>query len=301
MQADMTDVVQDWEKAADEGEQGGEKDAEGGDQGAGKGLEGGDQGSEKDAEGHDAGAKKPAGTLKVEHDIEEERKRIAAEKADLARRGYELREMKKKYEKRLEGEKAPDEIELTDVQLEQLLEAHDADPKMRVQIIKQIAKQASKGAEVKATDAIEIKNMKSAQDQYLSTNWPDLAKDDSELRVNLEKAKTVLRIGDSPFSDFLSMGALMLMRLPEFVKAAEDRGRSEALGQKIEGKRKDKIKDKLPPNLGSAPARKANEEPGASDNYGLTPEQMDVARKNFGFTKPQQFKWYAQNLKTARG
>lgn len=234
-------------------------------------------------------------------DLEAERKRIEEDRKEINRTAYEVRKLKEKLKEKEAAAAAPksEDIELTDAQLEALEEAHGSDPKMRVQIMKQIAKQNSKGVELKATDAIEIKNLKAQQDAYLSQNWPDLAKEDSELRGHLDKAKSLLRVEDSPFSDFLAMGSLMLARLPELIKAAEDRGRNAALPKNLEDNRKKAIKDGKPAAGGTPPKKDA--EPAESNNYGLTADQMEVAKKNFGFTKPQQFKWYAANLKAARG
>jgi len=230
-------------------------------------------------------------------DIEAEKKKIAEERAALNRQSYEIRKATKKLKEKETAEK-PGEIELTDAQFEQLIETHDADPKMKVQIMKQMAKQIAKGTEVKATEAVEIKQLKSEQDHYLSSNWPDLGKEDSELRGNIDRAKSMLRVEDHPFSDFLSMASVMLMRLPEFVKAAEERGRASALKGKVEDKRKETIKGNKSSTGGEPPKEKeANE----SNNYGLSADQMETAKKAFGFKTPQQFKWYAANLKTARG
>ena len=256
----------------------------------------GDAGEEdaKPAAGAKADEKPPA------IDLEAERKRIEEDRKEINRTAYEVRKLKEKLkEKEAAAAAKPEEIELTDTQFEQLLEAHEADPKMRVQIYKQIAKQINKGTEVKATEAIEIKNLKAQQDAYLSQNWPDLSKEDSELRGHLDKAKSMLRVDDSPFADFLAMGSLMLARLPELIKAAEDRGRNAALPKNIEDHRKKAIKDGKPA-AGATPLKK-EAEPAESNNYGLTADQMEVAKKNFGFSKPQQFKWYAANLKSARG
>lgn len=233
-------------------------------------------------------------------DLEAERKRIEEDRKEINRTAYEVRKLKEKLkEKEAAAAAKPEDLELSDTQFEQLLEAHESDPKMRLQIYKQIAKQINKGTEVKATDAIEIKNLKAQQDAYLSQNWPDLSKEDSELRGHLDKAKSLLRVEDSPFSDFLAMGSLMLARLPELIKAAEDRGRNASLPKNLEDNRKKAIKDGKPAAGGTPPKKDA--EPAESNNYGLTADQMEVAKKNFGFTKPQQFKWYAANLKAARG
>ena len=235
-------------------------------------------------------------------DLEAERKRIEEDRKEINRTAYEVRKLKeslKKKEKEAAAAPKPEDIELTDAQFEQLIEAHDSDPKMKVQIMKQMAKQISKGTEIKATEAIEIKNLRAQQDAYLNQNWPDLAKEDSELRGHLAKAKEMLRVEDSPFSDFLAMGSLMLARLPEFIKAAEERGRLSAMPSNLEQNRKKAIKDGKPA-AGATPPKK-DSEPAESNNYGLTADQMETAKKNFGFTKPQQFKWYSQNLKSARG
>jgi hypothetical protein len=219
---------------------------------------------------------KPAETI----DLEAERKRIEEDRKEINRTAYEVRKLKEKLKEKEAAAAAP--------------KPEDIEPKMKLQIYKQIAKQTSKGTEVKATEAIEIKNIKEQQDSYLARNWPDITKEDSELRGHLDKAKSILRVEDSPFSDFLAMGSLMLARMPEFIKAAEERGRAAAMPDN----RKKAIKDGKPPAGGTPPNKQ--DEPAESNNYGLSAEQMEVAKKNFGFTKPQQFKWYSQNLKSAR-
>jgi hypothetical protein len=234
-------------------------------------------------------------------DIEAERRKLEEDRKEINRDAFEVRQLKKKLKEK-EAAAQTEDIELTDAQFEQLFEAHGSDPKMQVQIYKQLAKQMNKGTEVKATEAIEIKNLKQQQDSYLATNWPDLAKEDSELRGHLERAKSVLRVEDSPFSDFLAMGSIMLARLPEFIKAAEERGRTAALSGNVEGQRKQAIKDKKSlPSVSAPPARTREGELSESNNYGLSDSQMETAQKNFGFKTPQQFKWYAMNLKSAKG
>jgi hypothetical protein len=93
------------------------------------------------------------------------------------------------------------------------------------------------------------------------------------------------------------MASLNLIKMPQLIRDAEERGRQAALKGKVETKRKESIKGNQPPN-GDKPPKK--EEGDASNNFGLTAEQMEVAKKNFGFTRPDQFKWYAMNLKTAQ-
>ena len=283
------DTVQDWESAPVAAEKNEVSTDDAGESGAPATVT-----AEQPAAAEGEKADKPEAPA---FDIEAERKRIADERRALNRDSYEVRQLKKKLKEK-EAAK-PDEIELTDAQFEQLIETHQSDPKMQVQIMKQMAKQIAKGSEVKATDAVEIKQMKTEMDGYLSTNFPDLAKEDSELRGSLEKARSILRVEDHPFADFLSMAGIMFKRLPELVKAAEERGRADAMKGAVESRRKETIKGNKPASGGTPPDKKG--EPSEGNNYGLTAEQMETAKKNFGFSRPQQFKWYAANLRTAQG
>lgn len=229
-----------------------------------------------------------------DNDIAAKLKEIEETKKAIAREAYEVRKLKQKLKDK-EGA-TPAEIELSDAQFEALLAEHGDDKRMQVQIMKQMAKQIAKGEKVDAVKTVEMQQLKREQDHFLATNFPDISKEDSELRASVDRAKAMLGIDDSPYADWFAMASIQMVQMPQIIKAAEERGRQAALKGKTEDARKAAIKG----NQGTKPASALpSGTPDAANNYGLTPQQMETAKNVFKFKTPEQLKWYAQNLKTA--
>lgn len=226
--------------------------------------------------------------------IEEERAELEAQKKAIAAQAFEVRKLRKELKQKKEA--VPEDITLNDSQFEALLNEHQGDARMQVQIMKQMAKQIAKGEKVDTVKTVQMQQMRQKQSEFLSANFPDLAKEDSPFRLEVEQAKGLLGLDDdNPDSDWYATASVVMARIPQLLKMAQDQGRQEALKGKTESARKAGIKAQQGPADKKVPS--GNGEPTASNNYGLNAQQLETAKKNFGFTKPEQFKWYAQNLK----
>lgn len=230
--------------------------------------------------------------------IEDQKKKLEDERKEINRIGFEVRQLRKQLKDQADAKATPADIELTDSQFEALMTEHGDDPRMRVQLMKQMAKQIAKGEKLDAVKTVERQRVIGIQNQFLSQNFPDLAKDDSPMRTEVEQAKGILDISDRPDADFLATAAVIMARVPQMIKDAEERGKSLALKGKGEKARVAAIKGAQAP---TATTTTATDKSDASNNFGLTAQQMETAKKNFGFTRPEQFKWYAQNLKATAG
>jgi hypothetical protein len=185
--------------------------------------------------------------------------------------------------------KTEDETPLTPTQLRELLKEHHDDPDMMFNIMDYMAKQAAKGVKVEAINETQVATTKKDVDSTLLEQFPDLAKDDSELRQDVETIKERFFIDKShPLSDFLSIAAMSLINLPKALENAKDEGKREALGEKAEATRKKNVKEtKLTPK-GKVTGK-------ASKLAGLSPDQAATATQ-IGLTG-NQLKIYARLLK----
>jgi hypothetical protein len=227
--------------------------------------------------------------------IEEERAELEAQRKALAAQAFEVRKLRKELKQKKES--TPDEITLNDAQFEALLAEHQGDAKMQVQIMKQMARQIAKGEKVDAVKTVQQQQLRQKQAEFLSSNFPDLAQDDSPFRLEVEQAKGLLGLDDdNPDADWYATASVVMAKIPQLIKMAQEQGRQEALKGKTESARKASIRGQQMP-AGTARPAVSKDEPSASNNYGLTSQQMETAKNNFGFTRPEQFKWYAQNLK----
>ncbi len=175
------------------------------------------------------------------------------------------------------------ETVFTDSQLVSLLEEHKDDAPTLLQVVKHVAKQSAKGAEKGAIDQAAMSGTKKELDGFLSTTYPDLSTDGSEIRVVVDQTKDRLGLSDHPYGDFLGTGAMLLQNIESFTAQAREEGKQEALKEVADGKRKEDIKKKLPAS------------PGGGKKKGSDVISSDVLKtaKQMGLNKAQT-KIYAQ-------
>ena len=223
-------------------------------------------------------------------ELQKELDRLKAEKEKLQkdrdRAFYNLRKAKAENK----PDKKDSEVEFSDTQLLQLIEEHRDDPAVMLQLMKQVSKQQGKAQAVDAVKAAEIKQVKSQMDNFLVENFPAYVQDETVESQELTKAKALLSIDDHPFSDFLSVAGMMLMRLPAIQKEAFENGKAEALKKNGEDTRKRNIRES---NLG--PGKPKTKAAVVSD----TEKIAKANAKQMGMTE-SQYKRYLQLLKGAK-
>lgn len=208
-----------------------------------------------------------------------------AQLQDLIRKNKDLN--RALHEERQRGKAkgdGKDEVVLTDQQIEGLLTEYKDDPKTLLNIIKYQAQVAAKGAAKDATTSADVAKRKQELEGFLYKNYPDLTRDDSDLRMAVNKAKTELGIEDHPFGEFFATAATNLMAMPHLLKNAYDKGRKDAEEGNAEKSRKELVKGSgLTPGKGKAKAEGAPSAPEMSDvakRLGLkSPQQMALLRK----------------------
>ncbi len=168
------------------------------------------------------------------------------------------------------------ETVFTDAQLINLIEEHKDDPATQLQIMKHVAKQHAKGAQEGAVDQAAISSTKKELDGFLSTTYPDLSTDGSEIRVVVDETKDRLGLSDHPYGDFLGTGAMLLQNIESFTAQAREEGKQEALKEMADGKRKADIKKKLPASPGGG--KKKGSDVISSDVL-KTAKQMGLSKK----------------------
>ena len=184
------------------------------------------------------------------------------------------------------GKDTEEEAPLTDQQLLGLFKEHQNDPGTLFNIIKYVAQQSAKGVEKKAVDASQIAQKKSDIDNRLIKAYPDLAKDDSELRTGVNSVKTDLNIDDHPYGDLFALGVMTMNNLETLMKQARDEGKQEALKGKVEDKRKETVKKNALTPGGEKPSK------AKQSSTELSGKALDVA-KQMGLNKSQS-KLYAR-------
>ena len=197
-----------------------------------------------------------------------------------------------RQERKKGGGKKDDEVVLTDAQIEGLLVEYKDDPKTLLNVIKYQATQAAKGAAKKTVDDADVGRKKKETEDYLYKTFPDLTKDDSELRASVEKVKGEFGIEDHPYGEFFGTAVTALMSMPTLIKQAYDKGRKDMEDGVKEKTRKDLIKDgDLTPKGKSK---------GAGDHKELTADESDVA-KRLGLTNPKQVALFKKLRSGAKG
>jgi len=144
--------------------------------------------------------------------------------------------------KAMEKGDAKEEAQFTDAQLLGMIEEHQDDPSVMLQIMKQVSKQtAGNEAETKLL-AAEMTQRKKEMDSYLTATWPDIHDEGSENYQNVQSAKEMMNVAEHPLGDFLGAASMMFMQMPQMLENAKKEAREEALKGNTEIKRKQNIK-----------------------------------------------------------
>ncbi len=207
-----------------------------------------------------------------------------------------LREDKKNlqkalHDKRFERKEAKTKDEtpvLTDDQLVAILEEHKDDPRVLLNAIKYQAEQIAKGVKKSVMDESEVKAKQKDIDHFLKSRYPDLDKEDSEMRDTVDKTKEMLGLNENPFGDYLATGVQVLNNLESIVQHWYEEGKKAAGSEQMDTARKKQIKDgQLTPG-GKGPGKGNGED-------GLSLSQFETAKK-LGFKTPAQLKLYRDQI-----
>lgn len=267
------------EATVDEGGKEAAADAKGGD----KGDEEGDLSTiinvdDFEEEGkEDKGKKKEGdekGKLKPKVEMTPEVKELLDKNKALNRALHEERQ-KKKTEK-------TEEAVLTETQLLGILEEYKDDPKTLLNVIKYQAEQAAKGAATKSITDADVVRKKKEADDYIYKTYPDLTKDDSQLRAAVNKTKSELGIDDHPFGELFGTAVTFLSAAPQILKDAYDQGRKDAMAGVAEKTRKDLVKesDLTPKGKGGKITPLSANTEDVAKRLGLkSPQQLAILKK----------------------
>jgi hypothetical protein len=185
------------------------------------------------------------------------------------------------------GAKAEDEF-LTDEQVKAILEEHGNDWNTVLRVINHQATKAATKARGEVVNEVETKKVQARLNEFLQAEWPDVVKEDSEIRPHLDKTKEELGIEANPYADFLAAGAHFLTNWRKMadtiVKQTEERVRKETLGEKAEGARKVVVQKTSLAGKGGADKTKAAP---------AVPANVDAIAKQMGMT-PRQRQIYTQ-------
>ncbi len=205
---------------------------------------------------------------------------------DLQKALHQTRQENKQLKEK--GPQKTEEEFLTDEQVKAILEEHGNDWNTVLRVINHQAAKAAAKAEGKVLNDVQVKEVQQRLNSFLEAEWPDVIKEDSEIRPHLDKTKEELGIEGNPYADFLAAGAHFLTNwrkmADSIVKQTEERVRKEALGEKAEGARKATVaKTSL---AGKGAADKTKVAP-------AVPANVDAIAKQMGMTANQK-KIYTQ-------
>ncbi len=177
---------------------------------------------------------------------------------------------------------ADKDVEFSDAQLLSMLEEHKDDPAVQLQIMKQIGQQAAKGTKTDAVNEVEITGNKRQMAAILSKTYPDLNKEGSEMRTDVDSVKAKLGITDHPYGDYFATGALILQNFEGIITAAKEQGKTEALKIKGEEGRKKGIKASALASTGGKKSKQVELSSKVKNNIkeiGLNPRQASIYAK----------------------
>ncbi len=177
---------------------------------------------------------------------------------------------------------ADKDVEFSDAQLLSMLEEHKDDPAVQLQIMKQIGQQAAKGTKTDAVNEVEITGNKRQMDAILSKIYPNLNKEGSEMRTDVDSVKVRLGIADHPYGDFFATGAMLLQNFEGVIAAAKEQGKTEALKIKGEEGRKKGIKASALSSTGGKKSKQVELSSKVKSNIkeiGLNPRQASIYAK----------------------
>ena len=232
---------------------------------------------EDDEDPDDQGDDDINGDDDLKTELEDQKKKLEKYKTDLAERDKKIKEhnrnlygMRKKFEA-LEAKGADKDAKFTDDQLEQMIDEHQGDSKMLVQVFKHLASQTADNKAKLHVDAAAISQRKKELDEHLASSWPGVYDEGSKDHQDIQKAKEYLHLEDHPLGDFLAGASTMYLQMPDMIDNAKKEAREGAL--KVEDNRKKTIKES------SLETGKKKETPGKpSSNELAIAKQLDLSK-----------------------
>ena len=212
-----------------------------------------------------------------EKDPEPEKEPEVDFKAELAKKDEEIKTMnrnfyglRKKF-KAIEAKSADKDVKFTDEQLKEMLDEHQDDPAVMLQIMKHVSAQTSNDAAKAHVDAADISKRKKEMDDYLLASWPDAFVEGSKDQKDIQQAKDFMHLNEHPLGDALAGAMTMFLQMPDMLENAKKEAREGAI--KVEDNRKKTIKQN------SLESGKAKNAPGQPSNNALAvAKQMGLSK-----------------------
>jgi len=196
-------------------------------------------------------------------------------------------ERKAKKELKAQKEDKP-ETAISPDQLKKLFKEHADDTDTLFDLVNYMVEQGTVKGKEAAVDATELSRRKQVHDNFVYNAWPELAKDDSELRTQADTVKGTLGIEAHPMGDYLAMGAILVDQLPNIQKESYEKGKADALKEKANSQRKKTIKDNSLTSSGNA-IKPTDGSGGATPTQRETMDRLDM--------NPAQRKIYLRLMK----
>lgn len=196
---------------------------------------------------------------------------LESDKNNLKKALHEERQSKKKSPA---GDSGGEDAVLSDSQLLKIMEEYKDDNATILNVIKYQAERSAKQAGKKAVEDVEIINRKKEADQFLVTMYPDLEKDDSDIRIAVNQTKDRFGVQDHPLGDLFATGVQVLLHLDQIKKASFEEGKKETLGESAEKGRKQNIA-----GSGVIVKGKGSPGPGEKPGGGMTEGHLETAKK----------------------
>lgn len=195
--------------------------------------------------------------------LEKELKRSQGDKTNLNKALHEARQ------KKVVTEDAP----LSDDHLLKILDDNVGDSQTILNIVKYQAEQAAKKVSGEVVNDADMKKKAKEAGDILTSMYPDLSEDGSEMRTAVDETKGYYGLDDHPMGDFFATGIQVLNALPGLIASAEKRGEETALKGKADGKRKQEISD----NLSHTRRDKQSSGTGLTESQNETAEQLGLS------------------------
>lgn len=173
--------------------------------------------------------------------VEELKKETAKQQALLNKKFYELRKSKK--ETKSEGDDKP---AFTDAQLLKILEEHQGEPAVLLQVMKHMSEIQASKTEKQAVEGAEIRQQQSQAEAWLHATVPGLYEDGSEIRMQTDTVKEKLKLDNHPMGDFFATTAILASTLPQRIAAERADERKKVLAELGESARKKELKGAAP-------------------------------------------------------
>lgn len=212
--------------------------------------------------------------------IEKDYTSASAHIKDLQKALHQTRQENKALK---EGKGSDAETQFTDAQLKQILEEHGNDWGVVLNVLNQKVRQEALKSKTEIVDDVEIKQIKANLDSFLEREWSAVKQDGSKEYEEIQATKEKLRLGEHPLADFLASGAMLLSNWKTILADREAAIRKEILGDKVETKRKEVVKQTTLTSKGSKTGEVGRVLPadvaGKAKQMGLNKRQTEIYAK----------------------